>query len=180
MKRVLSFCAALLLAATSAHAQTTTPLETGHGGSAHVRTSWKLNGANVSLEYGRPSLKGRAESQMMPAGKPWRTGADAATLLTTDSPLKFGNLVLKPGSYTINTVPGDKSWELVFGRLAKAGQWGVPYQPALEIGRVGLSLSHTSAPVEQVTFSIDSAASGHVLRLDWGTTRVSVPFTIVK
>ena len=54
-----------------------------------------VNGATVSIEYGRPFLKKRPESQMMPVGQPWRTGADEATVITTDKPLTFGALRLQ-------------------------------------------------------------------------------------
>ncbi len=180
MKATTLLLSSLLLAAASASAQTTTPMGVGGGGSPHVRTSWQMGGATISIEYGRPRLKGRSEDEMMPVGRPWRTGADVATILTTDWPLKFGAVTLQPGRYTINTVPGDTTWQLIFGKLEKAGQWGVPYQPDLEIGRTPMSLTHRKTPVEQVTFAIDHAAGGLALRLEWGTTSVSAPFTIVR
>jgi len=157
---------------------TTTELPTGRGGSAHVRNSWVVNGANVSLEYGRPALKGRAEAQMMPPGRPWRTGADAATVITTDRALTFGSVTLQPGSYTINTQPGGDQWQVIFGRLKAPGQWGVPYQPDLEIGRAPLQRSTASSPVEMLTFHIDRTSSGQALRMEWGTVSVSTPFRV--
>ncbi len=162
----------------SAGAQTTTQTGVGGGGSPHVKTDWTMGTAHVSVSYGRPSLKGRAESAMMPVGKPWRTGADEATVLTTDKPLKFGTVMLAPGSYTINTEPGADSWQVIFGKLSSPKQWGVPYKPALEIGRAPMTLGKTSAPVEQVTYSIDKASNGGTLRIEWGTTSASVPFTL--
>ena len=66
-------------------------LKTGGGGSPHVRTEWTIDGANISIEYGRPFLKGRTiGKEVAPYGTEWRTGADAATVITTDKPLKFG------------------------------------------------------------------------------------------
>ena len=131
------FAGAVLATAMSsvATAQKTTDLGAGNGGSHHVKTEWTIGGANIAITYGRPALKGRAEATLMPPGKVWRTGADAATVITTDKALTFGKVVLQPGSYTINTQPGDKSWELIFGKLDKEGQWGIPYLPALEIAR---------------------------------------------
>jgi hypothetical protein len=170
-------CAAV---AASAGAQKTTDLGTGRGGSQHVKTEWTIAGAHIAVAYGRPALKGRAEAAMMPAGKPWRTGADAATVLTTDKALTFGKVVLQPGSYTINTQPGATSWELIFGKLEKEGQWGVPYQPALEIGRTPMTTRKLAKPVEQVTINIDRAGAGQALRVEWGTASASAPFTIAK
>jgi hypothetical protein len=159
------------------NAQKTTPLGTGSGGSPHVRTAWTIDGANISIEYGRPYLKGREEAKMMPAGTPWRTGADQATVITSDKPLKFGAVSLAPGSYTINTQPGAE-WQLILGRLEKAGQWGIPYNPKLEIGRTPMKTGKTAAPVEQVTISVDDTPAGANLRVEWGTTSVVSPFTV--
>jgi hypothetical protein len=160
------------------HAQKTTSLGTGSGGSPHVRTEWTIDGANLKIEYGRPYLKGRAERLMMPPGYPWRTGADEATTITTDKPLKFGAISLKPGTYTINTVPGDKEWLLLLGRLGQPGQWGIPYLKAQELGRTPMKVGKTAKPLEQVTISIDDAAVGATLRIEWGTTSATVAFTI--
>lgn len=168
----------LATAATVAGAQVTKTTGTGGGGSPHVTTDWTIGTAHVSISYGRPSLKGRAESTMMPVGKPWRTGADEATVITTDKTLKFGAVTLAPGSYTINTEPGATSWQLILGKLGSPKQWGIPYKPELEIGRAPMKLGKTSAPVEQVTYSIDRTASGGILRIEWGTTSVTTPFTI--
>ncbi len=167
----------LLCVAAPSEAQKTVATGTGSGGSPHEKTTWTVNGATVSIEYGRPFLKGRPESQMMPAGQEWRTGADEATVITTDKPLTFGNVKLQPGSYTINTVPGDKEWHLVLGKLGSAGQWGIPYLPNLEIGRVPMKLDHASSSVEQVTISIDTHESP-TLHVDWGHVRTSTPFRV--
>jgi hypothetical protein len=115
---------------------------------------------------------------MMPAGKPWRTGADEATVLMTDKPLKVGTLSLPAGSYTLNTQPGAQEWQLLVGKLGKPGQWGIPYNPALEIGRTPMRVGKAAAAVEQLTISLDDAATGGVLRVEWGTTSATVPFTV--
>ena len=183
MRRAISTGVAAAVAtmfAVSAGAQTTTQTGSGKGGSPHVKTAWQINGANISIEYGRPSIKGRSESQMMPNGLEWRTGADEATVLTSDKPLVFGTVSLVPGSYTINTRPGATEWKLILGKLDKVGQWGVPYLPALEIGRTPMKLGRSPAHVEQVTYSIEPSATGGTLRIEWGTTSVTTQFTIGK
>jgi hypothetical protein len=181
MVRTVSGIVATLLTAAVATVpamQKTTEIHPGKGGSPHVKTEWTIDGANIAIEYGRPFLKGRQESALMPHGKPWRTGADEATILTTNRPLKFGTLSLEPGTYTINTQPGEKEWDLIIGKLGKPGQWGVPYNPALEIGRAPMKVTRTSAPVEQLTIHIDDTAQGGTLRVEWGTTSASIPFTV--
>jgi len=181
VQRVLSGIALGLFVAGSAfvHAQKTVDLKTGGGGSPHVRSEWTIDGANISIEYGRPFLKGRTIGKdVAPYGTEWRTGADAATILTTDKALKFGAVSLAPGSYTINTVPTEKQWTLILGRLSKPGQWGIPYQKDLEIGRTPMTVGTAKAPAENVTISIDDTPAGATLRVEWGTVSATAPFTV--
>jgi hypothetical protein len=161
----------------TASAQKTVVTGNANGASPHVKSTWTVAGATISVEYGRPSLRGRPEAQMMPAGTPWRTGADVATIITTDKPLTFGSITLKPGSYTINTEPGDKEWHLLLGKLGSPTQWGIPYLPDLEIGRVPMKLSRATEPVEQLTIGIEPGQAP-TLRITWGKTVASAAFKI--
>ncbi len=170
--------AAVVAFGATVGAQKTTPVHPGKKGSPHVKTEWVVDGANIAIEYGQPALKGRPEAEMMPAGEPWRTGADEATIITTDKPLTFGSIKLTPGTYTINTEPGDTGWQLIFGKLGKPGQWGIPYNKSLEIGRTPMTLNKTKAPVEQLQIHIDDTPKGAVLRIEWGTKSASAPFTV--
>lgn len=174
--RTLIVLTAVLFAAPAA-AQETTQIHPGKGGSPHVRSAWKIDGASIAIEYGRPSVKGRAADALMPPGKPWRTGADEATIITTDRVLKFGAVTLQPGTYTINTQPGAE-WQIIFGKVGKPGQWGIPYQAPLEISRAAMTTGTTKAPVELLTISIDDTSAGATLRIEWGTTSVTIPFTV--
>jgi hypothetical protein len=170
--------AAIAAFGVTGYAQKTTPVHAGKGGSPHVKSEWTIDGANIAIEYGRPSVKGRSDADLMPVGKPWRTGADEATTITTDKPLKFGSLSLTPGTYTINTEPGANGWQLIIGKLGKPGQWGVPYNASLEIGRTPMSLAKTKAPVEMLTISIDDTPAGGTLRVEWGGNSATAPFTV--
>jgi hypothetical protein len=180
MQRSVFTLAAALAATlgTTLFAQKTTDVHPGKAGSPHVRTEWVIDGANISIEYGRPFLKGRAVGkEVAPIGKPWRAGADEATTLKTDKPLKIGALALPAGTYTIYTVPGEKEWELIISKAT--GQWGVPYPgEGQDFGRTAMQVGTTKAPVEQLTFSIDDTPKGGVLRLEWGTTSATAPFTV--
>jgi len=179
MTRLVLGGAIALMAATlgAAPVQQTTQVHPGKGGSPHVRSTWKIDGASIVIEYGRPSIKGRPEAGLMAPGTPWRTGADEATTITTDRTLTFAKVKLEPGTYTINTQPGAP-WEIIFGKLSKPGQWGVPYQASLEMARAPMTTGKAAAPVEVLTISIDDTSSGGSLRIEWGTTSVSIPFTV--
>ena len=157
-------------------AQKTTRLGVGGGGSPHDRTEWTIDGAKLSIEYGRPYLKGRSESQMMPPDQVWRTGADEQTTLKTDKSLKFGTLTVPAGTYGLFTVPGPKEWQLVVSKRSSGS--GIPYTSDQDLGRVPMKVGKTQAPVEQLTISIDDTPAGATLRIEWGTTGASVPFTV--
>ena len=65
--------------------------------------------------------KGDIEVQLIPKDS---TQCNVLIKNKTDKPLKFGTLSLEPGTYTLNTQPGDKQWQLIVGKLGKPGQWG--------------------------------------------------------
>jgi len=92
MKELIFAATAAILTITALTAQKTTEIHPGKRGSPHVKSEWTIDGANISIEYGRPYLKDRPEAQMMPTGKPWRTGADEATVITSNKPLRFGSI----------------------------------------------------------------------------------------
>lgn len=179
MKRIVCMLAALALAGpfgATALAQKTTEVHPGKAGSPHVKSEFVVDGANISITYGRPFLKGRTVGkEVAPYGKEWRTGADEATTLTTDKAIMFGSLHVNPGTYTIYTVPNEKEWTLIVSK--KTGQWGIPYPAGEDVGRAPMRVSKAPAAAEQLTFTIEDSAKGGTLHIDWGTTRASIDFT---
>jgi hypothetical protein len=159
-------------------AQKTTRIHPGQAGSPHVRTDWAIDGANISVEYGRPSLKGRVpgESVEPMEGQEWRIGADEATTLKTDKPLRFGTLAVPAGTYTLYAIPVKGQWRLIVSK--EVGQWGIPYPSGKDLGRVPMTMSKPAKPVEQLTISIDDTPAGGTLRIEWGTTAASVSFSV--
>jgi len=182
MRRIetMACLAAVAALCVTVNAQKTTEVHPGKGGSPHVKTEWTIDGANIAIEYGRPSIKGRTDAALMPLGQPWRTGADEATLLTTDKPLTFGKLTLAPGTYTINTQPDAKEWQLIAGKVGKPGQWGIPYNASLEIGRAPMAIAKTSKAVELLTIDVADTPAGGTLKVEWGGNSASAPFTVGK
>jgi hypothetical protein len=176
MIRYAMSAAIVAICTASLAAQKTTTVHPGKGGSPHVRTEWTIDGANISIEYGRPYLKGRKVEDVAPHGKVWRAGADEATTIKTDKALKFGNVSVPAGTYTLFAMPGEKQWQLVISK--QTGQWGTAYTEGQDLGRVPMQVGNAKSPAEQVTWSIDDTSQGGTLRLDWGTTSVSAPFTV--
>ena len=153
--------------------QKTTDVHPGKGGSPHVRTEWVIDGANISIEYGRPALKGRTiGTDVAPFGQVWRTGADEATTLKTDKMVMFGSMHLAPGTYTLYTLPTAQGWQLIVNK--QTGQWGTVYDQKQDAGRAPMTIGKTPAPVEELTISIDDTPAGGTLRIEWGTVRATI------
>ncbi len=75
----------------------------------------KVGLTDVTLEYSRPSMKGRAiMGSLVPFDTIWRTGANANSKITFSEDVEVGGKTLKAGSYTIYTKPGSSNWEVFF------------------------------------------------------------------
>ena len=145
--------------------------------SPHESVKATIDGAEMTITYGRPSMRGRTIfGALVPYGRVWCPGADEATTLTTDKPLKFGPLTVPAGTYTLYTLPGEKQWQLIVSK--KTGQWGIPYPAGQDLGRAPMTVGKAKAPAEQLTIALDDTAAGGTLRVEWGTTSASVPFTV--
>lgn len=178
MKGLLTTIAALAVAGGALASQQTVQIHPGKGGSPHVRTTATVDGATISIEYGRPYLKGRADNEVMPPGEVWRTGADEATTLITDRMLMFGSLHVPAGTVTLYTIPNADGWQLVISKAT--AQWGIPYPGAeQDLGRAPMSVTKNATPVDQLTITIEDTNAGGVLHVSWGTQRASIPFTVM-
>lgn len=176
MRRVLITAAVLVaVCAVGLAAQRTTPVPS-KGPNPHIKTEWTIDGAAISITYGRPSLKGRALSGFEWWGSEWRTGADEKTTLVTDRALRFGSLDVPAGTYSINTRTGDAPWDLIISKAV--GGWGIPYPAGQDLGRVPMRSGTAPQAAELLTFVIDDTEAGATLHIDWGTTRHSVEFTV--
>ena len=131
------------------------------------------NGKKVTIEYSRPLAKGREiYGGLVPYDKVWRTGANEATSLKTDTDLVIGDTTVSAGSYTLYTIPSKGSWKLIINK--QNGQWGTDYDQSQDLARVDMKVVPWE-PVEQFTISFDkTGADSAKLNLDWEKTRASV------
>lgn len=132
--------------------------------------------AKVSVEYGRPMLKGRDLAKMLPPGQVWRIGADAATTLETDTDLDFGGTRVPKGKH------------ILLARLVEAGKWtlifstkGVfQYEPSAKIAEVPLELAQGNESVEELAIQLSNKGGRGVLEITWGTQRLTASFAPSK
>lgn len=134
-------------------------------------------GAHLLVDYGRPSMRGRAIfGALVPFGEVWRTGANAATQFATDRELELGGSRVPAGTYTLWTIPDSSGWTLIVN--AQTGQWGTEYHADRDVVRVPMRVTTLRGGVERFTMSIVPGPRGGLLRMAWDHTRASVPFTV--
>jgi hypothetical protein len=125
------------------------------------------SGAVVSIDYSRPSIKGRPLSQLAPAGKVWRTGANEATIFETSKAIKVGGKALPAGKYSLYTIPGEKEWTIIINKTWE--QWGTVYNQSDDMLRIPAKAGKSAKFAEMMTFNIDKSG---VVSLTWGDTQV--------
>ena len=128
----------------------------------------------VTIDYGRPSAKGRDVMSMISPGSYWRRGADTATTLKTDVDLVFGDTTVPKGSYTLvaHFVEKEK-WNLVVAK--KVGQGNVPEEVAAEVPG---KLVKGEENVEQLTIDLKPDGDKATFVLSWTSYRMSVDFKV--
>jgi hypothetical protein len=125
-------------------------------------------GQAVSIDYGRPALKGRDMLGQAQIGQAWRMGADAATTLKTEANLAFGAVTVPKGEYvlTATKVAADQ-WQLnVLGKADRS-----------KVAEIPLAQSKLDASVEQFTIALKGEKDKGELELHWGTTALKAAFT---
>jgi Protein of unknown function (DUF2911) len=133
-----------------------------------------IGGAEVWVDYSRPSLRGRQIfGALEPWDKVWRTGANAATQFNTPVDLVIGGATVPAGKYTLWTLPSPTGWKLIINK--QTGQWGTMYDPAQDLVRVDAKVETLAAPVEQFLISFDPAANPGAITFTWDRTRYTVP-----
>jgi len=119
MKKLVLFVFALTLM-FSVNAQLETPQP-----SPLTTIEQKVGLTDVTLEYSRPSAKGRKIfGDLVPYGKMWRAGANKNTIITFSDDVSIDGNELKAGSYAIFISPNKESWDIVF--YSDTNNWGTP------------------------------------------------------
>jgi hypothetical protein len=156
--------------------------ETTHGGaigqmSPPDTARATIGGANIAVAYSRPARRGRVIfGNVVPWNQVWRTGANAATVFSTDKDLMFGSTLVPAGKYTLWTVPTSTGAKLIIN--SETGQWGTDYHADKDFASVNLGTNQLSQPVEMFVIGVVPQGSGGLLRMAWDDREYSVPFTV--
>lgn len=135
---------------------------------ANPRGKATLDGATVTIDYGRPSAKGRDVMGMIEPGSTWRMGADDDTTLTSTRDLEFGGAKAAKGTYTLTAFFAEKEkWNLV---LNKDGN---------KVAEAPGRFEKNQPQVEQMTIALKSEGGKGTLVLTWGTYKLSADFKVL-
>ena len=175
MKSVLICAAVAALTAGTGFSQPKSP---------PADTSVTIAGKLIQIKYSAPSVRGRkifgpdgllSHEAHYPV---WRAGANSATALHTDAELDIKGLAVPPGDYTLFVNVGDPDqWELIVSKDTK--EWGLAYKEHMDLGRVKMTMSVPSSPVEvfKITLSSTGGNAGE-LQMEWEKHIASVPFKV--
>jgi hypothetical protein len=135
------------------------------------------NGVSVSVKYCQPSKKGRVIfGGLVPFGKVWRTGANAATSIELNRDTVVAGQPLPKGRYSLFTIPTPTDWTVILNR--QAGQWGVFYKEEKDALRVTVPTRAYAQGAEQFFIGFEPQPGGMNMLLTWDETQVVVPFRV--
>lgn len=195
MRMRFGLIAAALALSGAAYAQDSAPRET---------VTASVGGKKLSVEYGRPALKGRTLDALiaqLPADRIWRAGVDQVTTLTTETALMLGDKKVPAGKYTVYVhAPEKGDWSLVLNSdagIALIKLWdkapanvanapwphleGYSNIAAKEVARTAMKSGTTAPPAE--LFSIALAANktrGVSMTMSWGDRSWSLDLAAAK
>jgi hypothetical protein len=151
----------------------------------------------ITVDYGRPILRGRANifgsgadygKTVNPDSAIWRAGANDTTRLTTQASLTFGKTTLKPGVYNVFVDLKEHAWTLVMSTQGVQPKYdpddkvllygAYNYDPKFEVLRVPMRMTPLAISIEQMTIGFsDVRADGGSLFIAWDRTMASADFT---
>lgn len=133
---------------------------------------------DVTVVYSRPGKKGREIfGGLVPYNTLWRTGANANTTVEFSTDVVIGDAQVKAGTYSLFTIPGEDSWEVILNTNTKL--WGVDgYSEEEDVMRMNVPTVKVNT-VESFSISFDMVTpNGAHMVLAWDDKAVHVPITV--
>jgi hypothetical protein len=193
MKRLVSLAAGLALA-TTAFAQD----------NPRGNASTTVGGKKVTVDYGRPTLKGRQMDELLkqlPEDRMWRAGENQVTILNTEGPITIGSKTVPAGRYSLYVhAPATGDWSIALnsdqgvplGKIWDKAPANMKDQPwphlddysktiaKSEVARVPLKTATGAPAAENFTVSFKPAGDGATMVLAWGDRSWSVDIKPAK
>lgn len=179
MKQPLFYTAAILIAlffaVDSAAQERTTDRVLA---SPNASVSQTIGLTNVSLTYGRPSVRDREIfGGLVPFNRVWRTGANESTAITfTDDVLIEGERV-EVGTYSLYTIPGEETWTIIINDKLS---WGTQYDENEDVLRVEVDAEESHFMERLMIYFENVTEESGDLVLHWDETKVNVQIEPVR
>jgi hypothetical protein len=137
--------------------------------------------SKISVEYGRPGVKGRKIfGDLVPFNQVWRAGANAATKITFSQNVNFGGKIVSAGSYSLFVTPTEKEWKIILNSVAN--QWGAyEYNEKMNIAEVSVPVQKLGDKQEYFEISlqpVDDHSANMIMK--WDMTQVLIPIKEAK
>jgi hypothetical protein len=169
-------------AAGAAPAKPAAPGALKPAASPSAKVTAQVGTTEVTVEYSSPGVKKRKIwGELVPTGKPWRTGANSSTKVTFSQEVEVGGKSVPAGTYSLLTIPTPKSWTIILNKnTGIGGNIEGKYKQEEDVAR--LTVTPTKIPSrERLTFIIsDASDEGASIDLEWEKVRVSIPIKTKK
>lgn len=170
----------LAAAATLAVITTGTPVKAQILASERGSVSQTVDGTVISIEYSRPSLRGRADifNTEVPRNQLWTPGADDATTIAFSKDVTIEGTPVPAGKYSLWMVSSRAGWQVVLD--PDTTLFHLPH-PKPSMDQIALSVpADTLAPfMETLTLSFPAVrATGADLRMHWERTAVDMEIVV--
>lgn len=172
----LAACSLLVLLASASFASVAFAQAGGPILSPRDSVSLTMDTNTVSVNYGRPSMRGRTiMGGLVPWDKVWRMGANEATHLRTNFDMTIGGVPVTRGTYTLFASPSRDEWTVIINK--QTGQWGTRYDERQDLARFKVAAKTLDQPVDTFTISLrQTGPTAGEMTLAWEKTRVVIPF----
>lgn len=174
MKKII-FAIAMILVSFQIEAQVKTPAP-----SPKCTVEQKVGLTDVTIEYSRPSMKGRTVfGNLVPYGKLWRTGANQNSMISFSDDVVINGQTLKKGKYAIFATPKVDMWEVIF--YTDTDNWGTPenWNEKNVALSTNVDTKILSIPVESFTIGINNLDNNYAhLEFSWEKTLVALKFEV--
>jgi hypothetical protein len=137
----------------------------------------------VSVEYSRPSVRGRLifgtkeQGALQPYGVYWRLGANEPTEITFNKQVNFNGQPVEAGRYTMYAVPEEGGFEIILN--PEIEPWGI-FEPdhSKDVLKTKVQTQAGTSTVEQFTISTLPMEQGVNVLFEWSDIRWSIPVTL--
>lgn len=126
-----------------------------------------LNNYKVKVKYSRPFKRGRTIwGVVVPYDSIWRTGANWATELHTETATLIGGVTVPAGIYTLYSKPSERSFTLI---ISKKQPGMAQYDPAQDLAHIELAMKRVDKPIDPFTISFEPTSQKNraYMKLGW-------------